>query len=604
MKNLVTKINKKHSFIKNILLNFSVFLLSLYTGLLLLPLIKLNYSNPYEIVGLLSASEYNPNNNFLKYIFMLAFVPLLFFLIKSLIHQKKLILVRIIFISIICLFFFISNTSIYLTKAHNIDMFHDGEQLGVGSALYLFNKEPYKDTFFLHGAFTDPVIAFISFKIFGYSVGSFYLLLSLLNLFTILLLMFLLIITLKNEVMFYMSAVFFWGSLYTGVIYRDLTSFLFIILVYFIEKRKIKQNFGILLTSFLSFITFYISMDRGYYLFVANSFLFFLILLSFFIKKTQLLKTLPKKIFFTLKKNIELIMSYILGNSTAIIFGLIFLGWSGFKNFLLITFVQINKMKPFLDERIYPEFNLSSLFPFWIPIIITIIMIICLIYFIKLNKKNYIFLSILVLMSIIYFRNALGRSDLHHVLYISHFIFLSAFVLIDFFIKQKLVFIQKLAFVFAFLLFFTGFFNKNKIIDIPNYHRSDIKIFFKLYTLNDDFWLNQEQIDVSSFIKNNTTQEDYVFVFTNEAAYYYLFSRKSPTRFYTIWFAAANFFQKEAVNDLEKNKPKYIIYRSNYWSNNIDFISNKEKLKKIDAWILDKYQLFTTINSTEIYALK
>lgn len=600
--NIVKKVEYGLDFnlIKNIFLRICVFLWSFYTGSLLLPLFELKYSNPYEIIGPLTNLQYNSNNNSIRYIFLLFFVPSLFFLIHWLIEKKKLFLVRIIFIITVLLFFFISNTSIYLTKFHNIDMFHDGEQLGVGSSLYLFNKEPYKNTFFLHGAFADPLIAFFSFKLFGHSIGSFYLILSLLNLFTIFSLMLLLVVIIKNETLFYTSVMFFWGSLFTKVFYRDLTSFIFIILVYFLVKKKIRSNFGLYLTSFLSFATFYISIDRGYYLFASNFLLISLIIISSFTNKSKIIPFF-KRLKLTLKENIKTIVAYIFGNLTAITLGLISFGLTGFNNFLLITFIQINKMKPFLDEYIYPKFSSTSIFPFWFPIIIVLCMIIYLIYFTKLNKKIYIFPSILVFMSAIYFRNAIGRSDLGHVLYVSHFIFLSLFILIDSFIKNKSTLPWQ--YMFIFLLFITKFFNKNIIINIPDYNRSDIKIFFKLNTLDDKFWLNQEQIDVTFFIEKNTSENDHVFVFTNESAYYYLFSRKSPTRFYTIWFASPNFFQKEVVESLEQNKPKYIIYHSNHWSNNIDSISNKERLQTINNWIVKNYKFNTKINNTEIYSL-
>ena len=57
-------------------------------------------------------------------------------------------------------------------------------------------------------------------------------------------------------------------------------------------------------------------------------------------------------------KILNTILFFLLG----IILGLFSFGFDGFKDFILTTFIEINKIKPFLDEYAYPRFDKSSFF--------------------------------------------------------------------------------------------------------------------------------------------------------------------------------------------------------------------------------------------------
>jgi len=474
-------------------------------------------------------------------------------------------------------------------------MFHDGEQIGLGSAVYFFGQKPYQDIFFIHGAFFDPLIGHYSFKLFGPSIGSFYLADWLIIIVGFLALLVLLSIVIKNEVLFYLSALFFYGSIETRFLGWDFPVFLYILIAFLIIEKRLNAKLGFFLTSFLSFFTFYFSVGRGFFLFTAN--IIFFLIYVFIKEKLWNVRpaTLPKIAF----KNLPVFISFILGTLTAILIGIIYFGIGPFKEFINITFVNIPKITPLLFDYKYPQFSIKQLFPYWWPIIVITANLSFLLYYFIYKRgaiKTYFIFPILTsILAVIFYKTALGRNDPIHIFKVSHLVFLASFVILDFILKGEQNRTKKIAvYSLMLLFFFLPFFNYERVINPPSYAKEDVKTFLSLPKTDDNFWLTKEQKDVRNFILKNTKEEDYVFVFTNESAYYYLFKRRNPTRFYTIWFAAPSFYQKEVIEDLNRNKPKYIIYQSKFWS------SNLPDPKEVNEWILENYTQGTTIGNTEI----
>ena len=588
-------------FLKLVLL----FCLSSYICLLIFPLIKLKYTNPNNFIGFLSQRQFSPLNNSLRYIFYIFAMPALFIWFKKMLDAKKYLWLRYIFIGTFIFSFFLSTATIYLQKYSSIDMFHDSEQLGVGSAVYFFNKVPFKDMFFLHGAFSDPLIASLSFKLFGPAIGSFYLLYSLLNLTTFVLLIFLAFILIKDEFIFYASIIFFYGSLFLLTLWRDLISFIYLIVAVLVVKKIIKDFIGFFILSFLAFSALYYSADKGYYLVILN--IFFWIIYS--LLKTNKFHQFKKvgQIVKELQKNIRNFIAIILGTITANLFGILIFGNTGLIAFYKETFLHLPMMKSFLDEYIYPPFSLSKLFPNWWPIIFVCLFIIFVLYYFSYRKKeidsSFILPLFFTITSIIFFRNALGRSDTWHILYVVQYLFLAGFIILDFLLIKKTTFKKYSIYLVILIIFLTPFFNIERVTNIPSVALSDIKIFFSMSRLEDNYWLNYEERLVRDYILANTTKSDKIFIFSNEAVYYYLTQRDNPTRYYTIWFAIGDKYQKEVVTDLEKDRPKYVLYCDNL-CNRIDELSNVEKLPLINDWILKNYQLDKRIGSAEIYRQK
>lgn len=591
-------------FIKLLLL----FCLSSYICLLIFPLIKIKYSNPNNFIGVLSKLEFNPLNNTLGYIFYILATPSLFLFFKKILDSKKYLWLRYIFIFALIFSFFLSLTTFHLQQNNNLQMYHDGEQLGVGSAVYFFNKTPYKDMFFWHGAFSDPLEASIAFKIFRPSIGSFYLLKLLLMLVSFALFFIMLTILIKDQFIFYVASIFFYGSLFHYTLSRDLTTYIYLLVAILVLRKIIKEYIGFFILSFIAFFTFYYTVDRGYYLSIINI-AFFIIFSLLKTNQFYQFKNISQ-IIKQLQNNAVNFIAIISGTIAANMLGILFFGSIGFLYFFRVTFFHLPLIKSFVDERPYPLFSSSTLFPNWLPIILICSFLSFVIYYIKYRKKEvniYFVLPILfTLFSVLFFRSALGRSDdITHILYVVHYIFLTGFIILDYLLIKKMGAIKKMVIYFtSVILFLIPFFNFNRIINLSEINLSNIKIFFALPTIDDNYWLNSEKREVKEYILSHTLKSDKIFVFTNASAYYYLFNRDNPTRYYTIQFAIGDKFQKEAIIDLENNKPKYIIYKDGDWGNAPYNISNSEKLPLIDKWITSNYELDKKIYSTEIYILK
>lgn len=571
-----------------------LFLFSFYTTTLFFPLVRLPFQNPYGIISTITEQKFNPSNDYLGFALVLTATPVLFFGLRHALDKGWKFIVRGTFIFFLTASFFLSQTAPYIArKAHNLDMFHDGEQLGTGSAVYHFNQKPFQDIFFLHGAFADPLITSFSFKIFGASIGSHLLVDWVLTILSLAVLLSLVGVLIKDEALFYLSSLFLYGAVATIALLSDVTVFLFIFLAYLIAKDKIKPLPGFFLTSFLSFSAFYISAERGLYLSITNLALLILYLLF--------QAGIPKKWSLSAKTALRLGLATtgaaLLGLLAAGVLGIAYFGWDSFKEFGRITFLILPKISPLMFDFKYPAFSVAGLFPYWLPILLTTASLTLLVKYWLGNKwdKSLLFPLTMLALSIIFYRRALGRNDIEHILYTIHFVFLTTFVSFDLVLKDKRDVIKGAVTYLAMgALFFLPFFSLPRAIEPPS---GGLRMFATLPEVPDEFWLTEEQVAVRDFILKNTAESEYVFVFNNESAYYYLFQRKNPTRFYTIWFAVPDFLEDEALSDLEANRPKYIIYDSSFWS------SRLPQPRRINSWILENYQEETVIGSTKILSI-
>jgi len=69
---------------------------------------------------------------------------------------------------------------------------------------------------------------------------------------------------------------------------------------------------------------------------------------------------------------------------------------------------------------------------------------------------------------------------------------------------------------------------------------------------------------IADFFSKHETGE-YVYFFPNEPAYYYLFDKKNPTRYPMSYLAVTTGMRLEAVMDIEKHKPRYVVYSKTTW---------------------------------------
>jgi hypothetical protein len=105
--------------------------------------------------------------------------------------------------------------------------------------------------------------------------------------------------------------------------------------------------------------------------------------------------------------------------------------------------------------------------------------------------------------------------------------------------------------------------------------------------------------EIKSFIEQHTRKGEYVYFFPNEAAYYFLFDRKNPTRYPVAYFAATYERQDEVIHDLEKNKPRYVVYSKQTWR--IDGIYEQVQIPKIVNYLNRHYKIVKPMQSVDIF---
>ena len=105
--------------------------------------------------------------------------------------------------------------------------------------------------------------------------------------------------------------------------------------------------------------------------------------------------------------------------------------------------------------------------------------------------------------------------------------------------------------------------------------------------------------EIKSFIEQRTQRGEYVYFFPNEAAYYFLFDRKNPTRYPVAYFAATYRRQEEVIHDLEKNRPHYVVYSKLTWR--IDNIYEQVQIPEIVDYLNRHYKIAKSMQTVDIF---
>jgi hypothetical protein len=105
---------------------------------------------------------------------------------------------------------------------------------------------------------------------------------------------------------------------------------------------------------------------------------------------------------------------------------------------------------------------------------------------------------------------------------------------------------------------------------------------------------------IYNFLETNTTPGEYTYFFPNEAAYYFLFNRNNPTRYFGAYQAVTRKQRCELVLDLEKNRPRYVIYSLDTWR--IDNILEDRQVPEVFEYLRKEYRPDTYLK--EVLVLK
>lgn len=102
------------------------------------------------------------------------------------------------------------------------------------------------------------------------------------------------------------------------------------------------------------------------------------------------------------------------------------------------------------------------------------------------------------------------------------------------------------------------------------------------------------------FLKKNLKDNEMVYFFPNEPLLYFLFNLPSPTRFHQSYQAVTTEQRLEAVNYLERNRPKYLVYNYNYM-HRIDGVPEQLQVPEIVQYLHQNYSLCKQANMVAIF---
>jgi hypothetical protein len=94
---------------------------------------------------------------------------------------------------------------------------------------------------------------------------------------------------------------------------------------------------------------------------------------------------------------------------------------------------------------------------------------------------------------------------------------------------------------------------------------------------------------IADFFKTHPTPNGYVYFFPQEAAYYFIFNKKNPTRYPTSYLAITHDMRREVLEDLEERKPLYVVYSKSTWR--VDGIPEYVQVPEIVDYLKANYDV-------------
>ncbi len=625
-------------------------------GYLVWNYISLPFSNPMEVVGPPTLHGINPYNDILRFIiFVLLPSGLLLILyvfnlfgIKEPIpnfsqaregaKNKK----NTYFFEIL-LILFAALLSLNIPTYHSFgqfDPFHEGESLGTAMSA-IDHQVPYRDYFFFHGVIQDPLRSVWAFQWFGQSIGAQRTLESIFKVATWMLLALFLAKVFFSNRFFALAALISiavfsipflfdtlvepwvrphepenivgvfkhcepWLAPFHWIILsgRDLLSMAFLLAFLSVlkytddnqpSKNNLKLSFSAFCFSFFPLMALAHSVDRGIYLMTAGC-VFSAWFVLFFLKRR------------------ESLFAYIAGILFGWISGILALGYflqwnyAGFVSFVFGVLPRYKLLTdalpyPIQDPRYFVAMVLLAFYVFreWERFL-------RLIYHGKLTliEALKVFLGedgvlvVLLTLSLFNFRNVLERPVLDHLAY--NFIFVFLMVLVDIFRTFRPFFesrlFQKISLgILAFVVILAGF-SFYRLMAFDQWGQN-----FPLKK-NDVSFLTDNRRQVVDFLKTELKTGEPFFALTNDASWYYLLNRPSPTAYPCLWVAAPKAFQQQVVESLEQKKIRIVLYKNSFWGSSIDDIPDLQRFPVITQYVQSHYIPYKKIADQEIWIRK
>tara|TARA_B110000305_G_C19431227_1_gene636365 strand:- start:102 stop:1964 length:1863 start_codon:yes stop_codon:yes gene_type:complete len=612
---------------KNNLIIFTLLFLSFLFSIFLWPKIILPYTNVHNVAGIYDNLKYSSHNDVTRYIFFIGFPVLTFFISLLLFKKEKMIHFndlfksnneffivnkdqkKVLFFSFIIFGFYILIEFLSLgVPDMKIDRVHDGDYL-TAAMNYLLTNKIWSSSYAVHGA-SMSIYPNIMWKIFNVeSIGAFRLfpvfMAILVKSFSLYFAFQLTkIVNVKDsfKVIFFILFSFLILSMsdfdvlvggYNLISFRDLYLIFFLILLFNIIILKKNNYINIFLITIIPSLTMLLHTDIGIYL---NFTLIFLMIYFYFSKKN---------------KNWFIIL-------IIAIFWLLTLKYMGlndfklfFKNILILTssidYLMGNPYpEPFFDTTGSKHASRATK-----GLVLQLIAGLLVTYkvFIKndnIENKKKVFFIFLFILSFIFYRNALGRSDSYHIRMSSD---LPILIISFFTIEYLLMNIQKIFIfskdkttnyitlvIFLLTISYLGFskFNYSNIKNIQNRYSEFVRH-------EDSYFMNNDTINIINYLKEVTKDEKCIENFTYDLSIPFFLKKTSCTPYYSSWLASPTVLQQDYIKRLKIAKPNYIIYKSKHFVDNLQVY---ERLELVNSYIIRNYDFHINIDDFLIYKLK
>ncbi|RKU37485.1 hypothetical protein C6496_10400 [Candidatus Poribacteria bacterium] len=109
---------------------------------------------------------------------------------------------------------------------------------------------------------------------------------------------------------------------------------------------------------------------------------------------------------------------------------------------------------------------------------------------------------------------------------------------------------------------------------------------------------------VVAYIQENTTEDEKIFDFTSQGAYYFFADRPGVTRFHQVSYASTPAMQQEVIAALEQDQTRLVLFKTGGWFDAVDAIPVEERHPLIAAYLQANYEPAININDTEILLRK
>ncbi len=590
-----------------------LFLLGFSAGLLVWPRIVLPFSNPWDIVGGLPAVRFNPANNTVRFLVLVA-APLLAvgFACRLSGTARQWLLSRpsaaplsataspraprgLCTVAVVALALAVGlNRSARLFET---DAFHEGESLGA-AVTWQAGGRPYRDILFVHGVYQDPLRAVVAFKLFGRSIGAARTLESVDKLAAYAL--FALVVVRYGgggavawAVMSVLASLF--ATRWLALQPRDVTVVAFL-LSFAALHRRLSQGAsrpGMIpsfLWAFLVPAAFAYSVDRGFYL--AGTFCLLAPLCYLRVLNRAGLAA-------------PLIWPPLAGLAT----GVVLLGVAlrgEFWAFFDFVFLKLPWYKELLDGYVFDVFQapylaagfLAALNVYWLTIRVAATWATS-----SPARWAAVFdrwgLEVcLMVLSLLCFRSVLARADVAHLATDTWPTVLLTLVLLSRSTVWQLVPPAAVRVAVG-----TAGVVGVLILGAALWRAWEQRLLQRNFPwrVPDAVLIPEDYRTTAARLRRLMDSDDKFYTLTNEGIWYYLLGRPAPSRFYLAFLAAPRFYQEELVRDLERSRVKYVLVADRSQASRLDGLTNFERLPRVAAYLRRHYRPLITVRHHELW---